>query len=49
MVAEGTPLQPGDVVMTGALGPMVDLNPGDVIEATIQGVGAVRTLRETPA
>jgi 2-keto-4-pentenoate hydratase len=49
MVAEGTPLQPGDVVMTGALGPMVDLNPGDVIEATIQGVGAVRTLRGTPA
>jgi len=49
MVAEGTPLQPGDVVMTGALGPMVDLHAGDVIEATIQGVGAVRTLRETPA
>jgi len=47
MVAEGTPLQAGDVVMTGALGPMVDLLPGASIEATITGLGTVRTSRES--
>ena len=39
----GTPLQAGDCVMTGALGPMRDLKPGDVIEADLGAMGTVRT------
>jgi 2-keto-4-pentenoate hydratase len=49
MVLEGTPLQAGDVIMSGALGPMIELTPGVAIEATIEGLGTVRTRREAPA
>lgn len=37
------PLQAGDVIMTGALGPMATVAPGDVIDTTIAGLGVVRT------
>jgi len=42
MVEVGMPLKAGDVVMTGALGPMAPVVPGDVLEARINGLGSVR-------
>jgi 2-keto-4-pentenoate hydratase len=42
MVKAGRPLRSGDVVLSGALGPMVPAKPGSVFEARIQGLGSVR-------
>lgn len=41
LAARGAPLKAGDVVLAGALGPMVTLLPGDEVRARIGGVGAV--------
>ncbi|MFD9717176.1 fumarylacetoacetate hydrolase family protein [Streptomyces sp. NBC_00690] len=42
LVRVGRPLRAGDTVLTGALGPMIPVLPGDVVEARIDGLGDVR-------
>ena len=44
MARVGRPLKAGDVLMTGALGPMVPAKSGDVFNAQIGGLGAVRAV-----
>jgi 2-keto-4-pentenoate hydratase len=41
MARAGRPLQSGDVVLSGAFGPMLPAAPGDVFEGRIDGLGRV--------
>ena len=41
MVERNDPMQAGEVILTGALGPMDNVNPGDVFRASINGLGTV--------
>jgi 2-keto-4-pentenoate hydratase len=41
LARDGAPLRAGDVVLSGALGPMVPLDPGDHVSLRISGLGSV--------
>ena len=41
LIEVGTPLRAGDLVLSGALGPMAPVGPGDVFEAVIPPLGTV--------
>ena len=45
----GTKLRAGEVILSGALGPVTELAPGDVLHAEISGLGHVHVRVDAPA
>jgi len=46
MVAMGTPLKAGEILLSGALGPMVGLGREESLTAHIEGLGSVTLIIE---
>lgn len=41
MMALGKPLQAGELILSGAVGPMINISAGDSVEANFEGLGTV--------
>ncbi|MCP5395318.1 MAG: fumarylacetoacetate hydrolase family protein [Sphingomonadaceae bacterium] len=49
LAERGEPLKAGDILLAGALGPMVTLTPGDHVETTVGGIGTCSFTYSDPA
>ncbi|WP_439588697.1 2-keto-4-pentenoate hydratase [Hydrogenophaga sp.] len=47
MARLGSPMRAGDLVLSGALGPMAAVKPGDIFETRINGLGTVKAVFDT--